>query len=295
MKPPFRYFGSKLKIAKILLKDIPPHNCWVEAFCGSAALTFAKSPAGLEIINDIDSEITNLFQQLRDNSKELIDVIKLTPYSREELFNARIDTDEDSELERARKFLIRSMYTINSVFGKAKAGFSYSNSYSRGGKEARVNRWNNLPKHIEKVTERLKDTLIENIDANKLIERFSNYPATLIYLDPPYLAERQLGYEIDENNERFHEKLLKNIKDANCMIFISAYENVLYNDMLTKKDGWRKKEIPTTTSNHQGNNYNRTEIVWYNSQYENASKEQKLPIEFTEKEKIQNKINPPRN
>ena len=66
ISPPFGYFGSKNKIALALCGNLPPHNCWVEAFCGSAAVTLRKKPAPIEIINDVDSEIINLFEQLCD-------------------------------------------------------------------------------------------------------------------------------------------------------------------------------------------------------------------------------------
>ena len=199
VSPPFGYFGSKNKIALKLCKDLPPHHCWVEAFCGSAALTLAKKPAPIEIINDIDNEIVNVFKQLRNNHDELINQIKLTPYAEQELINARVKNDNDTELERARKFLVQSMMAINGVFGKEKGGFSSSNSYSRNNREARVNRWNNLDERLEKVVQRLKDVRIDNKDARVLLKKFVNRPATLVYLDPPYLGERTNGYNIDAN------------------------------------------------------------------------------------------------
>jgi len=55
----FGYFGSKNRLAKELCKNLPPHNAWVEIFCGSAALTLAKKPAKIEVINDLDKEIVN--------------------------------------------------------------------------------------------------------------------------------------------------------------------------------------------------------------------------------------------
>src|SRR5688572_17564592 len=85
---PFGYFGSKNKIALQLCSDLPPHNCWVEVFCGSAALTLRKKPASIEVINDIDSEIYNFFQQLRKNTDSLVEAVRLTPYAEEELINA---------------------------------------------------------------------------------------------------------------------------------------------------------------------------------------------------------------
>ena len=181
--PPFGYFGSKSRIALQLCDKLPIHNCWVDVFCGSSSVTLAKSPAPIEIINDINSDIVNLFKQLRDNHEELSKVISLTPYSHEELNLARIKSDNDDDLERARKFLIQSMMAINGVFGSERGGFSSSNSYSRNGKEARVNRWNNLPDRIEKVVTRLKNIRIENKDAIALMEKFERRPATLMYLE----------------------------------------------------------------------------------------------------------------
>src|SRR3954462_4340957 len=98
---PFGYFGSKNKIALQLCTHLPPHNCWVEAFCGSAALTMRKSPAPIEIINDIDHQIVNFFDQLRNNQEELCRVVALTPYAEQELVNARINGHELNNLEKA--------------------------------------------------------------------------------------------------------------------------------------------------------------------------------------------------
>src|SRR3989442_1190047 len=81
---PFGYFGSKQRLAVHIAKMLPPHNAWVEAFCGSAAVTMAKKPAPIEIINDADLQIVNVFRQLRDHSGELIRLVYLTPYAREE-------------------------------------------------------------------------------------------------------------------------------------------------------------------------------------------------------------------
>src|SRR5581483_1224957 len=197
---PFGYFGSKHRLALQIVESLPPHNAWVEAFCGSAAVTLAKSPAPIEIINDIDHEIVNFFQQLRDNEKELYRLVDLTPYARQELLDSRVGLNSDGKLERARKFLVSSMMAINGIFGKDEGGFSYSQSYSRNGKEARVSRWCNLADRIKKVVERLKSVRIENRDAKDLLKMFIHRPATLVYLDPPYLAKRTKGYNKDINH-----------------------------------------------------------------------------------------------
>ena len=48
------------------------------------------------------------------------------------------------------------MMSINGAFGKDSGGFSFTNSYSRNGMEARVSRWHGMPDHIDWVAKRLK-------------------------------------------------------------------------------------------------------------------------------------------
>lgn len=291
---PFGYFGSKNKIALQLCSDLPPHNCWVEAFCGSAALTLRKTQAPIEVINDIDGEIINFFEQLRNNHDALCKAIELTPYAEQELSNARSKILIENKLEKARRFLVQSMMAINGAFGNDRGGFSYSDSYTRNGFDARVNRWNNLPDRLKAVVKRLNGVRIENKDALKLLKRFINRPATLIYLDPPYLGERVKGYEKDANDTFFHKNLLKLAKQAKSMIFISGYSNNLYNDMLTAKSGWKRKTINTTTKDTQGGIHERVEVVWMNKHFVKALKENKVPIRLTAKEKKEGKVNPER-
>ena len=186
------------------------------------------------------------------------------------------------------------MMAINGAFGEEKGGFSYSDSYSRNGHDARVSRWNNLPGRLSDVVLRLKDVRIEHKDARKLITRYIDRPATLMYLDPPYLGQRSTGYTTDANTEHFHEELLTLSNKAKCMIFISGYDTELYKKMLTKKNGWSNREIETITKDPRGNSHKRIEMVWMNKYFQRAINDNKIPIELTEKERKENKINPER-
>lgn len=77
-----------------------------EPYFGSGAVLFNKSPAKIETVNDLDDNITNYFQVIRDNPEELIKGLELTPYGRTEYENAFIDSSEDA-VEKARKFAVR--------------------------------------------------------------------------------------------------------------------------------------------------------------------------------------------
>jgi DNA adenine methylase len=65
------------------------------------------------------------------------------------------------------------MMAINGVFGKERGGFSYSDSYSRNEKDARVNRWYNLPDRLMPVAERLKSVRVTHEDARKTFTKIS--------------------------------------------------------------------------------------------------------------------------
>ncbi len=293
MKPPFGYYGAKVRIASKIINSLPPHNAWVEAFCGSAAITLAKRPAQIEVINDLDDQIVNLFDQLRNNSDKLIKAIALTPYARTEYIRSKEINNTNEPLEKARLFLISTMMTVNGAVGKTGAGFSFGHSYSRNGREARVNRWYNLPERLEVLIERLKSVRVENKDARELLKDYLNRPATLFYMDPPYLMKRSHQYKHDID-ESFHIELLKLSNNAKCMMLISSYNNDLYNEFLSAKNGWTKAVINTNTADTSGKKYNRQEVLWKNYNFEKALKNNRVPIRLSEKEKKQQKVNPVR-
>jgi len=293
-KPPFGYYGAKQRIARRIISWLPPHNAWVEAFCGSAAITLAKPPAPIEVINDLDDQIVNLFDQLRNNRAALCRAVALTPYARAEFQKARVGAKKLDPLEKARRFLVATMMTVNGTVGSTRAGFSFSQSYARERKEARVSRWYNLPERLEKVSERLRNVRVENRDARELLGMFADRPATLVYLDPPYFAKREHRYVIEADDRAFHEDLLRICIRARCMLLLSGYENELYDGLLRPGNGWKKVQIETHTRDTKGKDYARTEMLWMNRQFVKAQSSGRVPIRLSQKEKSNNKINPTR-
>ena len=290
----FGYYGSKQRLAASILNFMPPHNCWVELFGGALAVTMAKEPASIEIVNDLDDNVINALRQIRDNGEELSRLIELTPYARSELRNARQRLDKDSDVERARKFLVQAMMSVNGVIAGKRGGFSVSDTYTRQGREARVNRWNNYPQRLEQVTSRLLDVRIENKHGLDLLVQYSNRPATLVYIDPPYLAERGHGYSIEASDQDFHEKLLSQALLCKCMIMISGYQSKAYTTLLEERGGWCKVQLNASTQNTNGDRLGREEMLWINKRAKMAWQSNKLGIVLTRKERKEGKVNPPR-
>lgn len=63
----------------------------MEPYSGSLGVLLNKAPAPVEICNDKDGEIVNLFRVLRsEDAGRLLEAVMLTPYSRDELYNSAL-------------------------------------------------------------------------------------------------------------------------------------------------------------------------------------------------------------
>lgn len=251
--------GSKWNIANKIIELMPPHTVYIEPFFGSGAVFFNKKRCNLEILNDLDSEVVNLFKVIRDYPGELANKVFFTPYSREE-YKETYDrhNKELDDLEKARQFLIRS--------NMARAGMQYySSSWRTCGpvlaskiKQRVTREWNRIPDNIFQAALRLKDAEIENIDAIKLIKKY-NRKNCLIYVDPPYLlsTRKQKYYNVEMTEESEHKELINLLKQHKGPVILSGYNSNLYNNSL--KD-WNKIEIKTNAE--QGKK--RIEVIWTN-------------------------------
>ncbi len=65
MRSLFPYQGGKHRVASRLAALLPQHICYVEVFAGAANVLFAKEPSECEVINDINSDVINLFRIIR--------------------------------------------------------------------------------------------------------------------------------------------------------------------------------------------------------------------------------------
>ncbi|WP_342671080.1 DNA adenine methylase [Paenibacillus borealis] len=120
-----------------------------------------------------------------------------------------------------------------------------------------MKQWNGLPEKISIVAERLKDVQIENRPALQVIARY-NRPDVLIYADPPYLLETRNGPIYDnEMTDADHTQLLEALAVHPGPVFLSGYDNSLYNECLS---GWHRQERQQTIETGQS----RTEVLWIN-------------------------------
>lgn len=230
--PPLRYVGAKWQLAEWICDNFPPHDKYVEPFCGSAAVFFRKWPSKLEILNDLDGELVNFFRVLRSQKDDLLEQIQLTPFSRLEHERSLKPIQRGvTDLERARRFYVATWQSFGSTLIHRSGFRTQVTPYMRSSLTATWKRMDG----IMAAADRLRDAIIESQDAIKIIEQY-DCKDTLFYIDPPYvLSSRTQGgrrrYR-HEMTDSAHVRLLETLKRVDGMVVLSGYDNALYREHL---------------------------------------------------------------
>lgn len=261
MKAVLQYPGSKWRIADWIISHFPKHHSYLEPFFGSGAVLFNKIPSDIETINDLDLNIYNLFQCIRENPDRLAKAVEATPYSRYEYDTAYDIEIPECKYEKARQFLVKCWQGHGHRINKYKSG--WKNDVQGRERAYAMRRWNDLPDRILLAAERLKQVQVECMPAVELIKRFK-FPNVLIYCDPPYLMSTRAShvkqqYSNEMLSEQSHIELLEVLLEHPGYVVISGYESELYKEMLESR-GWNKYTIQ---SNDQSNKP-RKEVIWTN-------------------------------
>jgi len=263
VKPAITLLGGKSKLAARIISHFPPHHTYVELFAGTAAVLLAKPPAKVELINDIDGDLVNLYRVLRDPllSKRLKDACDSTLCSRAEFDLAKAPADDP--LERARRFMVRQRMS----YGGMGEQWSWSVSDSRLGMANSVRRWQAGAERFDSIHKRLRRVQIEQSDWRILLSRYDS-PRTLFYLDPPYIPATRIGgsysYELSQDD---HEDIVARLLGIEGMAVISGYVHEAYEPL--EAAGWVKHSfnLPAFTSDKRTR---RSECLWISPSIEAA-------------------------
>lgn len=256
MKAIMKYPGSKWGTAQWIISHFPEHHSYVEPFFGSGGVFFNKPRSDIETINDLDGDVVNLFQWIRNDPEKLAHEIYFTPYSRE-VYEAAYQKEPENSLEKAVLFYIR----LNMGHGFRTTGEKVGWKIDVQGREKAYSaaEWCKIHEKIMEAAERLRGVQIENRPAVDIIKRF-NFENVLIYCDPPYIlstrCRKQYRHEMSDAD---HVELLEALLKHKGPVVISGYASELYDDILK---GWQREE----RINYAQNAQRRREIIWYNRQ-----------------------------
>ena len=246
LKTPLRYFGAKTRLAPRIVAMFPPHEAYVEPFAGSAAVLLAKPRCANELINDLDSDVVNLFRLVRDRPEDLARAVELTPFALSER-----SADCESDIDRARLYLLRSW----SSPACGSTGLRRSRSRRAPGGD-----WGSVPRRIRRVTDRLQGVVIDQRCAFDVFE-WSNDREVLLYVDPPYRQDTRGGGGGYEHDDLDHDRLIDVLSNHRGRIVLSGYDHPAY-----AKLGWECVRMMAHASvpNRTADTTRRTECVWLN-------------------------------
>jgi len=261
MKPPIRFYGGKHYQIDWILEVFRQYNfhTYIEPFGGSGTILFAKPPSKVEVYNDLNSNLVNMYRVIRnpDTLKEFAEFVENSPYARE-TFNESCKILQENksltDVERAGHFFI----VIRQSFSGCQRSWSMIGEI--GKRQAHPYRF--AIDRLPEIHARLRYVHIENIDAIECITRYaSDIRTTLIYCDPPYVADTRTDPDIysHEMTDEQHGQLVQTLLTLPGHRILSGYKSPIYQPLLDA--GWTclEKEFVCRAS---PNKVKRTECLY---------------------------------
>lgn len=209
--------GAKTDIAKKITPYFPPHKTYMEPFFGAGGMFFNKPKAQYNLLNDIDSEVFNVFMVIVNDRKKLEAFIKEIPIHSDLLSYWKLNEETDI-IKKAARFLFLSNCSLYGDQGTL------------------------LTRHNQNITKVMIDNIylsykylygctFTNWDFRKFIAKISFHPnnlkkelsETFIYADPPYLETR--GIYSDHFTKQDSLDLFDCLENKGCKWAMSEFDN----------------------------------------------------------------------
>lgn len=256
-RPVLRYFGGKWALAPWCIAHFPRHKTYCECYGGAGSVLMQKARSRVEVYNDIDSRLVNVFRVLQDPVKaaELERVLRVTPWSREEYELAQEPVEEP--IEAARRLIIMAFQGHGSggLRGELLCGWRSKDDGANG---HAAHAWVNYPDQIRVFCERLQGVVLEHRDALVVIRQHDT-PTTLHFVDPPYVRNSRKsrhGYTHDMDDQQ-HRDLHAVLCAVDGAVVLCGYPSELYDELYSTWFSVNRKHVSIMGGE-------RTERLWLN-------------------------------
>jgi len=247
------YIGGKNRLAKPIIEIFPEHTTYVEPFAGGAQVFFHKEPSRVEVLNDLDGELVNLYRVCQQHHEELLRYFRFMLVSRE-WFDRLKATDPAmlTDIQRAARYL----YLLKNSF----ASLVRNPVYHRNVVQPPSFNLESLPELIEKAHERLERVQIERAPYGEILDRFDR-PTTLFYCDPPYWGRKLYRYNFTEADFRELAERLTKIRGK----FVLSLNDVPEVRALFRRFRIEEVKLHYTSQKAAGRRYNEVLIMNFTS------------------------------
>lgn len=194
--PIIPWLGGKRRLADRLIPLFPAHECYVEVFCGGGALYFLRPmPAPVEVLNDINGELVNLYRIVQHHLEAFVRQFKWALSSRQ-VFKWLQETQPETltDIQRAARFF----YLQHHAFAGKVAGQSFGTATT-----APTVNLLRIEENLSAAHLRLAGgTTVENLAWDECVRRYDR-EHTFFYMDPPYWQTEGYGVPFEwEQYER---------------------------------------------------------------------------------------------
>jgi DNA adenine methylase len=229
-------------MAKTILAYTPPHEVYVEPFAGGAAVFFAKEPAKVNVLSDLDPQLIQFYKDfscdklrscVRDNPPTLSNRKKFTKKFRE------------GASDTCSYFMARRLSFISN--GK-NVNFTHDPSKPVG---------KTVVSRCEETKDRLDKAKILNKDFREVVEKFDG-PNTFIFMDPPYAMRAKGMYKFEDVTPKEVCDVARNAKGK---VLITHYDN---KEVRQACKGLHMKSIPhkyVSRTRHHGKVHRVRELL----------------------------------
>lgn len=259
----FNYFGGKFTWLDYIYAHFPAQSDFthlVDLFAGSLVVSLNYHGRVIKTANEINSDITNFFEVLRDNETELLRLLELTPVSETE-YNKCWEIPEN-KIEQARRFYVRVRQSFFGLGAQRKnKGWHMAKTKVNANRGETVSRWNNAIDKLHAVAMAIRtDFQITPWDYQKCIDKI-DFKDAFFYCDPPYSKRSRSSfndykYEFTDEN---HFELAKKLHTIEGKAMISGYDCSLMNELYRE---WRKIKLPIKKNNIRLSEVQ--EVIWMN-------------------------------
>lgn len=215
--PIIPWLGGKRRLADKLIPLFPPHECYVEAFCGGAALYFLRPmPAPVEVINDINGELVNLYRVVQHHLEEFVRQFKWALSSRQIFKWHQVAQPETlTDIQRAARFF----YLQHHAFGGKVDGQTFGTATT-----APTINLCRIEENLSAAHLRLAGTTVENLPWHECLQRYDR-PHTFFYLDPPYWQTEGYGVPFEFGEYVRMAELMRSAK-GRMMVSINDHADI---------------------------------------------------------------------
>lgn len=264
MKTPITYYGGKQTMLKHILPLIPLHKVYTEAFCGGAAVLFAKRPSEAEIINDLNMDLTTFYWVAKVNYQELKTEVDKTLHSRDMHIHATHILNYPQFFTQAQRAW--AVWTLCKISFASRIDGSFGYDFEGSMPKMLANAKDEL---TEQLCARLEKVTIENRDALKVITCYDSLN-TFHFVDPPYINS-DCGHYEGTFNEQNMEDLLKLLEKVKGKFMLTMFPLPMIEEY-ANKNSWIIHRIERTIS--AAKTYRRKQEEWIICNYSNIGGKQ---------------------